>query len=130
MIVKIKFPKGLSASTRRFMKEALLELNGKKAIRNVDEGALVMLATSYEMYLQASEEVMKNGVLTRDKYGESVPNPAQGIATKNHAIAMKIMTEYGLTVKSRSKIDELKEPKADESPLDALITKSIKKKQQ
>lgn len=56
MAVKFDMPDKLSDETKKFMTDVVKELNKRKAIQNIDLGALRMLATSYEMYLQATED--------------------------------------------------------------------------
>lgn len=96
-MVKFIMPKGCSDETQKFMRDVVRELNARKAIQNIDLGALRMLATSYEMYLQATDILLEEGPVVMIKY-EKAANPAQNIATKNYAQVMKIMTEYGLTI--------------------------------
>lgn len=126
-MVKFKMPIGLSEETEDFMKDVVKELNKRKAIQSIDLGALRMLATSYEMYLQATQIMLEEGPIVMIKY-EKAANPAQNIATKNYAQVMKIMTEYGLTVKSRSTISSMKTADTESSPLDAFLKGSNKRK--
>lgn len=120
-------PDKLSEETQAFMRDVVKELNKRKAIQAIDLGALRMLATSYEMYLQATEIMLNDGPVVMIKY-EKAANPAQNIATKNYAQVMKIMTEYGLTVKSRSTISTMKTADTESSPLDEFINGSKKRK--
>lgn len=126
-MVKFKMPDKLSEETQDFMRDVVRELNKRKAIQAIDLGALRMLATSYEMYLQATEIMLDEGPIIQIKY-EKAANPAQNIATKNYAQVMKIMTEYGLTVKSRSTISTMKTADTEISPLDSFINGSKKGK--
>ena len=121
-------PDGLSDETQKFMRDVVKELNKRKIIQSIDLGALRMLATSYEMYLQATDILLADGPVVMIKY-ERAANPAQNIATKNYAQVMKIMTEYGLTIKSRGNIKEMKSDKEEESPLDRFIKKAPGKKE-
>lgn len=120
-------PDKLSEETQDFMRDVVKELNKRKAIQAIDLGALRMLATSYEMYLQATEIMLIDGPIVMIKY-EKAANPAQNIATKNYAQVMKIMTEYGLTVKSRSTISTMKTVDTESSPLDSFINGAKKGK--
>lgn len=126
-MVKFVMPKGCSVETQKFMRDVVKELNARKAIQNIDLGALRMLATSYEMYLQATEIMLQEGPVIKIKY-ERAANPAQNIATKNYAQVMKIMTEYGLTIKSRGSIKSLKSDKEEDSPLDQFLKKRAREK--
>lgn len=120
-------PDRLSEETQDFMRDVVKELNKRKAIQAIDLGALRMLATSYEMYLQATEIMLIDGPIVMIKY-EKAANPAQNIATKNYAQVMKIMTEYGLTVKSRSTISTMKTGDTESSPLDEFINGAKQRK--
>lgn len=120
-------PDNLSDETQKFIKDVVKELNARKAIQNIDLGAIRMLATSYEMYLQATEILLVEGPIVMIKY-ERAANPAQNIAAKNYAQVMKIMTEYGLTIKSRGNIKVMKSDKEEESPLDKFIKKGTRGK--
>lgn len=116
-------PEGLSEETQKFMKDVLKELNKKKAISAIDFGAMRMLASSYEMYLRSTDILMAKGPVIQMKT-EPALNPAQNAATKNYAQVMKVMTEYGLTIKSREKINSVKESKKDDSPLGEYFKKN------
>ena len=50
------------------MRDVVRELNARKAIQNIDLGALRMLATSYEMYLQATDILLEEGPVVMIKY--------------------------------------------------------------
>jgi len=88
------------------MKAVIRELRAKQKIDVLDSGALNMLMTSYEMYLQATEKLLDEGPVTTSRLGDDVPNPAQTIASKNYNQVLAIMKEYGLTVKSRAKMKD------------------------
>lgn len=126
-MVKFIMPENLSEETQKFMRDVVKELNARKAIQNIDLGALRMLAISYEMYLQATDILLEDGPVIMIKY-EKAANPAQNIATKNYAQVMKIMTEYGLTIKSRGNIKAMKADDKEESPLDKFIKKGAREK--
>lgn len=99
-------PDNVSEETEKFMKAIIRELRAKQKIDVIDSGALNMLMTSYEMYLQATEKLLDEGPITSTRFGDSVPNPAQTIASKNYNQVLAIMKEYGLTVKSRAKMKD------------------------
>ncbi|MFV0326878.1 MAG: phage terminase small subunit P27 family [Bacteroides xylanisolvens] len=121
MAVKFKIPDNVSLETSKFIKDVLKELNKNNAIQNIDLGALNMLTVSYEMYLQASEMLLNEGAVLRNKYGDIIPHPAQTIATKNYGQVMKIMTEYGLTIKSRTSMKVANPGDKEKSSLDKFF---------
>lgn len=99
-------PGNVSGETAKFMKAIIRELRAKQKLDVLDSGALNMLMTSYEMYLQATERLLDEGPVTMSRLGDDVPNPAQTIASKNYNQVLAIMKEYGLTVKSRAKMKD------------------------
>ncbi|MDR1883002.1 MAG: P27 family phage terminase small subunit [Prevotella sp.] len=115
-MVKFIIPKGLSDETEKFMNDVISELNERGVIEDIDLGAMRMLATSYEMYKRATELLLRDGPVVVVNFARVV-NPAQASATKNYAQVIKIMTEYGLTIKSRAHISSMNVEKSD-TPLD------------
>jgi P27 family predicted phage terminase small subunit len=98
------------------MNDVISELNERGVIEDIDLGAMRMLATSYEMYKRATELLLRDGPVVVVNFARVV-NPAQASATKNYAQVIKIMTEYGLTIKSRAHISSMNVEKSD-TPLD------------
>ncbi|MDR1938333.1 MAG: phage terminase small subunit P27 family [Tannerellaceae bacterium] len=115
-MIKFIIPQGISDETKEFMNDVIRELNEREVIESIDLGAMRMLATSYEMYKRATELLLRDGPVITDNFAR-VANPAQTVATKNYAQVMKIMTEYGLTIKSRAHISSMNVDNSD-SPLD------------
>jgi P27 family predicted phage terminase small subunit len=122
MAIKLHIQECLSEETKIFMRDVMRELNSRKSIKNIDLGAMRMLATSYEMYVQATNILLKEGCIVQIKY-ERAMNPAQNVATKNYAQVIKIMTEYGLTLKSRQSIKELRSGDENATPIDEYLRK-------
>lgn len=113
-------PDNVSDETAKFMKAVIKELRQKQKIGVIDSGALNMLMTSYEMYLQATDMLLMQGPTTTNKYGDTIPNPAQTIASKNYNQVLAIMKEYGLTAKSRVNLKDTNESEED-SPLESFL---------
>ncbi|OAV70761.1 Phage terminase, small subunit [Bacteroidales bacterium Barb4] len=125
-MVKFIMPDNLSEETSTFMTDVIKELNKRRVIQNIDFGALRMLATSYETYKRATDAVLKDGAIIEINRTPTL-NPAQNAATKSYSQVMKIMTEYGLTIKSRSNISSLKNEKKATSPLGAFLGKKSRR---
>lgn len=113
-------PDNVSDETAKFMKAVIKELRQKQKIGIIDSGALNMLMTSYEMYLQATELLLTQGATVLNRYEETIPNPAQTIASKNYNQVLAIMKEYGLTAKSRVNLKDTNEGEED-SPLESFL---------
>ena len=104
----------------------MLEENG--VMEDVDTAALTMLARNYSMFIKASKQLEKDGLTVVSDRGNLSPHPAIKIAKDAQTQAMKVMTEFGLTAKARTKLPKLDANTGTESPLEAFI-KSNKKKE-
>jgi P27 family predicted phage terminase small subunit len=118
-MIQFDMPNGLSEETRKFINDVIRELTERDVLESIDYGAMRMLATSYEMYKRATEILLREGPVITTNYVKAV-NPAQASATKNYALVIKIMTEYGLTIKSRAHITSMNVDKSD-SPLEQFF---------
>lgn len=63
-----------------------------------------MLMLSYDMYVKASDVLLREGPILRDKRGKPAPHPAEKVAKTYYAQVLAFMREYGLTVRSRERI--------------------------
>lgn len=104
----------------------MLESNG--VMEDVDTAALTMLARNYSMFIKASKQLEKDGLTVVSDRGNLSPHPAIKIAKDAQTQAMKVMVEFGLTAKARTKLPKLDANTGTESPLEAFI-KSNKKKE-
>lgn len=104
----------------------MLEENG--VMEDVDTAALTMLARNYSMFIKASKQLEKDGLTVVSDRGNLSPHPAIKIAKDAQTQAMKVMAEFGLTAKARTKLPKLEANTGTESPLEAFI-KSNKKKE-
>lgn len=111
-----EIPDNVSRETKLYVRSVIRELREKFDLDHIDKGALTMLMTSYEMYLQATNELLKDGPLILNKFGDAIAHPAQTIASKNYRQVLDIMKEYGMTVKSRKTLD-VKAEVDDDSPI-------------
>lgn len=105
---------GLDGATRRFIVAVGAALAGAGVLEDTDEGALRMLMLSYDMYVKASAELLRDGPVLHGRRGEPRVNPAEKIAKTYYAQVLAFMREYGLTVRSRERIKSLT-PAVDET---------------
>lgn len=68
------------------------------------ENIFEMISTQYAIYLDAQEFVIKNGAITRNRFGDMVASPAIKLMNdaENHLVAL--LNECGLTLKSSIKL--------------------------
>jgi P27 family predicted phage terminase small subunit len=107
---------GLCKEASDFIKK-VIELNDN--VGDLDVAAITMLANNYDTYIQASKQVKQEGCIYINNQGNPHPNPAVKIANEAQKLCMAILTEYGLTLKSRSKLKSIDD--VDDSPLKDLL---------
>ena len=118
---RFTIPKDTEAEAVSYMENVLQNLEDNGVLENVDSAALTMLARNYSMFIKASKQLEKDGLTVISDRGNLSPHPAIKIAKDAQTQAMKVMAEFGLTAKARTK---LKLDKTDEdSPLEAFIKK-------
>lgn len=123
---KIKYTprKGLRPDTVKYIREVVKSLNDKDAALPIDLGAISMLAENYNLFLEAGEQIASEGLLIYNSKGDQIKNPLIKVQTDAQIQAVKIMTEFGLTVKSRERIKGLGGDEAgDDDPLRELLAK-------
>ena len=120
MAKKVKYtpPEWLEEEAKVYIRTVLRALNQGQNIKDIDLGALNMLAISYSQFIQASRQVAIEGQTFINSKMETVKNPAVNIIKEASAQAMRIAVEFGLTPKSREKIAGCKTGDVDLSPLE------------
>lgn len=106
---KFTIPKDIESDAKVYMENVLEILESRGILENVDSAALTMLARNYSMFIKASKQLEIDGLTVKSDRGNISPHPAIKIAKDAQTQAMKVMLEFGLTAKSRTKL-----PKAEE----------------
>lgn len=123
---KFVIPADIEDEAKKYISDVLdmLETNGVR--EDVDSAALTMLARNYSMFIKANKQLEKDGLTVISDRGNIAAHPAIKIAKDAQTQAMKVMAEFGLTAKARTKLPKLEASTAVESPLIAFA-KSAKK---
>ena len=123
---KFKIPNDIEAEAKKYIADVcdMLESNG--VMENVDTAALTMLARNYSMFIKASKQLETDGLTVVSDRGNISPHPAIKIAKDARIQAMKVMAEFGLTAKARTKLPKLDASNTTESPLEAFVKNSKK----
>lgn len=98
-------PKDIEKDAVEYMKNVLQNLKDNGVLENVDSAALTMLARNYSMFIKASKQIEKEGLTVKSDRGNIAPHPAIKIANDAQTKAMKVMAEFGLTAKARTKLN-------------------------
>ena len=123
---KFRIPNDIEAEAKKYIADVcdMLESNG--VMENVDTAALTMLARNYSMFIKASKQLETDGLTVVSDRGNISPHPAIKIAKDAQIQAMKVMAEFGLTAKARTKLPKLDASNTTESPLEAFVKNSKK----
>lgn len=117
---KFTIPDDIQEEAKAYMRNVCDMLESKGVMENVDTAALTMLARNYSMFIQANKQIEKDGLTVTSDRGNITPHPAIKIAKDAQTSAMKVMLEFGLTAKARTKISRLTTAEED-SPLEAFV---------
>ena len=118
-----KAPSDVCKEAKEYMKTVISKLEETRVLEDVDIAALDMLARNYSMFINASKQIEKEGTTFINTQGNVTKQPAVTIAKEAQVQAVKIMQEFGLTAKSRSKLPKL-EKKEEDSPLESFVKKA------
>ena len=116
-------PDDIQEEAKAYMQNVCDMLESKGVMENVDTAALTMLARNYSMFIQANKQLEKDGLTVTSDRGNIAPHPAIKIAKDAQTSAMKVMLEFGLTAKARTKISKLTTAEED-SPLESFVKNS------
>ena len=118
-----KAPSDVCKEAKEYMKTVISKLEETRVLEDVDIAALDMLARNYSMFINASKQIEKEGTTFINTQGNVTKHPAVTIAKEAQVQAVKIMQEFGLTAKSRSKLPKL-DKKEEDSPLETFVKKA------
>ena len=112
-MIDYKAPSDVCKEAKEYMKTVLARLEESGVLENVDVAALDMLARNYSMFINASKQVEREGATIENRQGNIVKHA--------QIQAVKIMQEFGLTAKSRTKLPKLDKEKEEDSPLEKFV---------
>ena len=124
--IKYTPPQWLEPEAKEYMAEVVKALNKNKNLQKIDLAAINMLAISYSNYIQASRQIAEEGITIINFKHEPIKHPAVNIAKDALTQAMRIITEYGLTLKSREAIGAVKSTDEKKSPIDDFFNEAKK----
>lgn len=122
-ILTAVLPAKAKAYTRKFITIAVDKLLELKVLDDSDIGAIRMLSVNYEMYVQASDQLIKFGPLLEGKHGEMTVNPANKLVKDYGSQIFVLLKEFGLTVKSRDLISSMTPDVEEMNPIKILLEK-------
>ena len=121
---KFEISENLAEEAKAYIKDVLLMLEQNGIMEDVDGAAIQMLAYNYSTFVKASKIIEEEGLTVTSDRGNIAEHPAVKIARDAQTSALKVMAEFGLTAKSRSKLPKL--TSTEETPLETFIKRSKK----
>ena len=116
---KYSIPKGIEKEAAEYIQGVLAELENRGVLENIDNAALDMLARNYSTFIKASKQLEIDGLTVTSDRGKIAPHP---LAKDAQTQAMKVMLEFGLTAKARTKLPKMDKTDDEEStPLEQFI---------
>lgn len=99
----VKRPRGMAARPRKVWDEIAPDLERVGVMTGWDTFALRLLAEHYSVAIEAVEELRADG-LTVDGRDGPKKHPAATVFKENAQAALRVMTEFGMTPSSRSRL--------------------------
>lgn len=121
MTNKFNIPADIESEAKTYIQDVLEMLKSNGVMEDVDTAALTMLARNYSMFIKASKQIEKDGLTVISDRGNLSPHPAIKIAKDAQTQAMKVMAEFGLIAKARTKLPKLDANTGADSPLESFI---------
>ena len=126
---KFNIPIDIEDEAQKYIQDVLDMLESNGVMEDVDTAALTMLARNYSMFIKANKQLEKDGLTVTSDRGNIAAHPAIKIAKDAQTQAMKVMAEFGLTAKARTKLPKLEANTGSDSPFEAFMKNNNKKKE-
>lgn len=119
----LKLPKTIQPETKEYMNLVVDKLTDEGLIEKCDIAALQMLAMNYNTFMMAQKQLSVDGLTVVSDRGNISEHPCVKIAKDAQTQAVKIMQEFGLTAKARTKVKG-KSSDIDDSPFAQFVKKN------
>ena len=114
-------PAGLSRLARKHWTLVAKQLADARILTELDKPALMLYCEAWARWREATTEVEKGGMLIKAQNGFDMQNPYLAIANKAADQMHKMMSEFGMTPSSRSRVQV--DPESDRDPMDDFLKK-------
>lgn len=115
----IKMPVGMSDSAKKHWGQVVKQLKEAGIMTNLDVTALMIYCETYAQWRDATDKINKHGSVVKGERGFPVRSPYLMVAQKAFDQMKQMLTEFGMTPSSRTKVNttdehnEKKDPWAD-----------------
>jgi len=119
--VNIRPPTWLTKEAKKHWKVVSKQLSDVGILTDLDKHALTMYCEEYARWRDALQKMKDQEVIETDK-GNEIQSPWVGIANKAFDHMLKIMSEFGMTPSSRSRLTV--QPKEDFDPMEEFLKRN------
>lgn len=98
-------PTYLSTEAKKVWRKAVKVLEANNVFTEMDEHALSLFCEAFARWLKAQKELRDNGEVIKAPSGYPVTSPWLSVSNKAFEQMTKIMTEFGMTPASRTKVN-------------------------
>jgi P27 family predicted phage terminase small subunit len=129
--IKIEINKDLEKETQDYIYAVNKFLRKKNNGVIADEwlGALEMLTQNYDMFIKCRNKIKEDGLMIDDRFGGITKHPLIKVQQDAQIQCLKIIGEFGLSLKSNLKLSiDDSEEKDEDSPLMSFVKKEIEKR--
>lgn len=100
----VRMPDGLSPDAQECWKDVSKHLLEAGVLTNMDIHALMLYCEAYARWKGANDMVVRYGTIIKTKNGNAVQSPYLAIANKGFDQLTKLMSEFGMTPSSRTRV--------------------------
>lgn len=108
---RIRPPFKLSKEARRHWTKLIKQLRDAKIVTEIDAHAAALYCESFATYCDAIEKVRLAGSVVKGKDGFPVRSPYLVVAERAHQQMRDLLTEFGMTPSSRTRVTATEQPK-------------------
>lgn len=101
---KPKMPSHLGEKAQREWRRVVREVSAMKILTSADADALALYCQTYQRWVEASEKIDEEGMVVTTDNGYPVMSPYITIVNQCIKTMQRLLTEFGMTPASRSRI--------------------------
>ena len=116
---RITMPAGLSPEAKKHWKQVIKHLKDAKIMTNLDVPALMIYCEAYAQWKDATDKINDHGAIIRGQNGPA-RSPYLMVAQKAFDQMKQMLTEFGMTPSSRTKISTNGEDDPHDDPWSKL----------
>ena len=112
----IKMPAGMSVMAKKHWSKVCSQLKDAGIITNLDVTALMIYCESYAQWRDATDKINTHGSVVKGSQDFPVRSPYLYVAQKAFDQMKSMLTEFGMTPSSRTKVNTTEEHKIKQDP--------------